>query len=121
MENFRTGSGKIFHREGYKKLFRESYSRFLIPPTMTAVEAFEVLSAVMTSSPEVVRIKKIMIDFGVLGPTEFSSEVCFPLVSRASLRSATKDTLMVPFSKKRIRYISYIKDAKRKSTSSTWS
>ena len=47
----------------------------------------------MTSSPEVVRIKKILIDFGVLGPTEFSSEVCFPLVSRASLRSATIDTL----------------------------
>ena len=91
MENFRTG--KICHREAYKKLLRESYSCFLIPPTMTAVEAFEVLSAVMTSSPEVVRIKKILIDFGVLGPTEFSSEVCFPLVSRASLRSATIDAV----------------------------
>ena len=93
MENFRTGSGEICHQEAYKKLFRESYSRFLIPPTMTAVEAFKVLSAVMTSSPQVVRIKKILIDFGVLGPTEFSSEVCFPLVSRASLRSATIDAL----------------------------
>ena len=91
MENFRTGSGKICHRKAYKKLFRESYSRFLIPPTMTAVDAFEVLSAVMTSSPEVVRIKKILIDFGVLRPTEFSSEVCFPLVSRASARLATMD------------------------------
>ena len=96
MENFRTGSGKICHRKAHKKLFRESYSRFLIPPTMTAVEAFEVLSAVMTSSPEVVRIKKTLVEFGVLGHTELSSEVCFPLVPRASLRSATIDALVHP-------------------------
>ena len=94
MENFRTGSRKICHRKAHQKLFRGSYSRFLISPTMTAVEAFEVLSAVMTSSPEVVRIKKILIDFGVLRPTEFSSEVCFPFVQRASLRSATIDALV---------------------------
>ena len=34
--------------------------------------------------------------FWVLGPTEFSSEVCFPLVSRASLRSATIRPLPPP-------------------------
>ena len=59
MKNFRTGSGKICHRKAYKKLFRELYSRFWISSTMTAAEAFELLSAVMTSSPEVIRIKKV--------------------------------------------------------------
>ena len=99
MGNFRTGSGKICHREAYKKLLREllfiiiTYSRYLIPPTMTAVQAFEILSAVMTSSPEVVRIKKTLVEFGVMGHTELSSEIRFPLASRASLRSATIDNL----------------------------
>ena len=74
MENFRTGSGKICHREAYKKLLREllfiiiTYSRYLIPPTMTAVQAFEILSAVMTSSPEVVRTKKFRSILGFWDP-----------------------------------------------------
>ena len=38
--------------------------------------------------------QKSLIDFGVLGPTELSSEVCFQLVSRTSLRLATIDALI---------------------------
>ena len=58
MKNFSTGSRKIYFRIACKKLFRESYSHFLISRHQTAVEVFEVLSVVMTSSPEVVRTKK---------------------------------------------------------------
>ena len=42
-----------------KKLLRDSYSHFLISRHQTAVEVFKVLSVVMTSSPKVVRTKKI--------------------------------------------------------------
>ena len=73
MKFFLTGSRKIFFSEACKKLFRGFYSRFSISRHLMAVEVFEVLSVAMTSSLEVVRIKKI-IDFGVSGPTEFSSE-----------------------------------------------
>ena len=42
-----------------------------------AVQVFEVLSMAMTSSPEVVRIKKFSVIFGVFGPTESNSDVRF--------------------------------------------
>ena len=56
-----------------KNIFLES----LISRQNTAVEVFEVLSVVMTSSPEVVRTNNFFIDFGVFGPTELNSELCF--------------------------------------------
>ena len=74
MKNFWTGSRKILFSKACEKLFRESYSHFSIPRHQTAVEVFEVLSVTMTSSPEVVRTRKKIIDFRVFGPTEFSSK-----------------------------------------------
>jgi len=59
MRNFLTGSRKIFFSKACKELFKEFYSRFSISRHQTAVEVFEVLSVAMTSSPEVVRTKKI--------------------------------------------------------------
>ena len=67
MKNFSTGSRKIFFSKACKKLFRESYSRFLKSCHWTAVEAFEVWSAAMTSSPEIVRIKKFLWIFAFSG------------------------------------------------------
>jgi len=46
-----------------EKLFQELYTRFLITSHEMAVEVFEVLSVAMTSSPEVVRIKKFALIF----------------------------------------------------------
>ena len=56
-----------------------------------AVEVFEVLSVAMTSSPEVVRIKKFSLIFWVLGPTEFvSKKVYGPVLRLAELSSPGK-------------------------------
>ena len=60
MKNFGTGSQKIYFSKVHEKLFRDFYSHFLISRHQTAVQVFEVLSVVMTSSPEVVRTKKIL-------------------------------------------------------------
>ena len=68
MKNFSTGSRKIFFSKACKKLFGESYSRFSISRHQTAVEVFEVLSVAMTSSPEVVRTKKISSILGFQDP-----------------------------------------------------
>ena len=64
MKNFWTGSQKIYIWKVHEKLFRDFYSRFLIPCDTTALEVFEVLSVTMTSSPEVVRTKKISLILG---------------------------------------------------------
>ena len=42
-----------------------------------AGQVFEVLSVAMTSSPEIVRIKKFSVIFGVFGPTESNYDVRF--------------------------------------------
>ena len=73
-KNFETGSQKIYFWKAYKKLFRKLYSRFSISSHASAVEVFKVLSVAMTSSPEVVWIKKFSMIFGVFGPTEFDSK-----------------------------------------------
>ena len=74
-----TGSEKNFEPEVKSsifgklvKVFKEFYSSFLISCYLTAVNAFEVLSVAMTSSPEIVRNKKIM-NLLVFEPTEFNS------------------------------------------------
>ena len=77
MENFRTGSGKIYHRKAYKKLFRESYSRFLILGRGTVVEVTEVLSVAMTSSPEMAQTNFLFTNSEVFGSPEFNSELRF--------------------------------------------
>ena len=56
MKNFKTGSDKISHQKAYQNLLKESYSHFSISCHVKAAGAFEVLSVVMTSSPEVVPI-----------------------------------------------------------------
>ena len=58
---------------------KEFYSRFSISRHQTAVKVFEVLSVAMTSSPEVVRIKKLSSIFQVFGPTEFISKQVYGL------------------------------------------
>ena len=60
---------------------------------LDALEAFEVLSVAMTSSPEVVQTNFSLANFGVFGSTEFNSELCFPIVYEASFRSASVLTL----------------------------
>ena len=68
IKNFWTGSQKMFFWKAYQKLFKEYYSRFSISRHQTAVEVFKVLSVAMTSSPEVVRTKKISSILGFQDP-----------------------------------------------------
>ena len=62
-KKFQIGSQKIYFWKACEKLFQELYTRFLISSHEMAVEVFEVLSLAMTSSPEVVRIKKFSLIF----------------------------------------------------------
>ena len=57
------------------------------------LEVIEVLSVVMTSSPEVVQNIFSFMDSKVFGSTEFDSELRFPIVYGPSLRSASVLTL----------------------------
>ena len=93
MKNFGTGSQKIYFWKVHEKLFRDFYSCFLIPCDTAALEGFKVLSVTMTSSPEVVRIKKILLIFEFLGPTDFNSKTFNKKVHLPSLRSASVLTL----------------------------
>ena len=87
IKNFSTGSRKIFYSKACKKLFTESYSRFSISRHQTAVEVFKVLSVAMTSSPEVVRTKKISSILGFQDPLNsvLNSVLSYGLRAFASL------------------------------------
>ena len=87
-KNFETGSQKLYFWKACKKLLRNLNSRFSISSHTATVEVFEVLSGAMTSSPEVVRIQKFWMIFGVFRPTESDSlKVYGPALRLAELSS----------------------------------
>ena len=87
MKNFGTGSQKIYFWNVHERLFRDFFSRFLIPCDTTAVEVFEVWSVAMTSSPELVGIEKISSIVGFQDPLNsvLNSVLSYGLRAFASL------------------------------------
>ena len=70
---FETGNQHIFFWKAYKNCLESFILVFFISCHQTVIEVFEVWSAAMTSSPEVVPTQKVFIDFLVFGPNEFNN------------------------------------------------
>ena len=94
-KNFETGSQKIYFWKACEKLFQELYTRFLISSHEMAVEVFEVLSATMTSTPGVVRTKKISSILGFQDPLNSVLNSVLPYGLRAFASLGRIDALIL--------------------------